>query len=606
MDVSSFFEEKIFVESSIFTSAFSGAKNQGTNFEFLYIERAEKIIEKFNQEIINERVSNLYDLYDLFEGKNKNFSIYEIKMFSEDFIDVIKKIKSEGTKNIDTEVFQNFLKEFDKFLESFLATKIFEMLKKIVFPDKKNDTIAEEEKNYYFDIKNISSQKIDTHADFILYLYNSKKEEIFSILISLKTKFVDNEIINLIQKSNDFTTGYFKDFKIEELTNFISTVCQQALNNEDIKNEIEKVFSLTFGNTFKNNFFNLLEKKSSLPEKILIIKSLILNNKKEILSILNTITKEGVNISENFLKTLIFYDTKKVNLSKDEKTREYILKIFKETNEEEKEETKEDVYNFFLKLFWKTFFITYKVKKNEEKKEVKEEIINYVQKNFAQKGSYNLLNKLYYFALRSPTLFFLDNKKFKNYFSENFQEKFCEIMNQETPKEKFLSLLFNKSFKVETQKNLEMNVINFLIGIKENQLMFEISESFVLILKNFLKFKSIISETNVLNFAYFLPKDTIEKTINKISDAKIKENLNNFYNSIKKSGGLNVVFLSLRKGTTKTEPVKATVRVNPYSLLFFVLINKFSYLKQNAQNISQSQNIENAVDILTKISEKLI
>ena len=34
--------------------------------------------------------------------------------------------------------------------------------------------------------------------------------------------------------------------------------------------------------------------------------------------------------------------------------------------------------------------------------------------------------------------------------------------------------------------------------------------------------------------------------------------------------------------------------------------NKFSYLKQNAQNISQSQNIENAVDILTKISEKLI
>jgi len=151
MDVSSFFEEKIFVESSIFTSAFSGAKNQGTNFEFLYIERAEKIIEKFNQEIINERVSNLYDLYDLFEGKNKNFSIYEIKMFSEDFIDVIKKIKSEGTKNIDTEVFQNFLKEFDKFLESFLATKIFEMLKKIVFPDKKNDTIAEEEKNYYFD-----------------------------------------------------------------------------------------------------------------------------------------------------------------------------------------------------------------------------------------------------------------------------------------------------------------------------------------------------------------------------------------------------------------------------------------------------------------------
>jgi|GEM_PF-5061913 len=179
-------------------------------------------------------------------------------------------------------------------------------------------------------------------------------------------------------------------------------------------------------------------------------------------------------------------------------------------------------------------------------------------------------------------------------------------MNQETPKEKFLSLLFNKSFKVETQKNLEMNVINFLIGIKENQLMFEISESFVLILKNFLKFKSIISETNVLNFAYFLPKDTIEKTINKISDAKIKENLNNFYNSIKKSGGLNVVFLSLRKGTTKTEPVKATVRVNPYSLLFFVLINKFSYLKQNAQNISQSQNIENAVDILTKISEKLI
>lgn len=97
MDVSSFFEEKIFVESSIFTSAFSGAKNQGTNFEFLYIERAEKIIEKFNQEIINERVSNLYDLYDLFEGKNKNFSIYEIKMFSEDFIDVIKKIKSEGT-----------------------------------------------------------------------------------------------------------------------------------------------------------------------------------------------------------------------------------------------------------------------------------------------------------------------------------------------------------------------------------------------------------------------------------------------------------------------------------------------------------------------------
>jgi hypothetical protein len=56
-------------------------------------------------------------------------------------------------KNIDTEVFQNFLKEFDKFLESFLATKIFEMLKKIVFPDKKNDTIAEEEKNYYFDIK---------------------------------------------------------------------------------------------------------------------------------------------------------------------------------------------------------------------------------------------------------------------------------------------------------------------------------------------------------------------------------------------------------------------------------------------------------------------
>jgi len=603
MDVSSFFEEKIFVESSIFTSAFSGAKNQGTNFEFLYIERAEKIIEKFNQEIINKRVSNLYDL---FEGKNKNFSIYEIKMFSEDFIDVIKKIKSEGTKNIDTEVFQNFLKEFDKFLESFLATKIFEMLKKIVFPDKKNDTIAEEEKNYYFDIKNISSQKIDTHADFILYLYNSKKEEIFSILISLKTKFVDNEIINLIQKSNDFTTGYFKDFKIEELTNFISTVCQQALNNEDIKNEIEKVFSLTFGNTFKNNFFNLLEKKSSLPEKILIIKSLILNNKKEILSILNTITKEGVNISENFLKTLIFYDTKKVNLSKDEKTREYILKIFKETNEEEKEETKEDVYNFFLKLFWKTFFITYKVKKNEEKKEVKEEIINYVQKNFAQKGSYNLLNKLYYFALRSPTLFFLDNKKFKNYFSENFQEKFCEIMNQETPKEKFLSLLFNKSFKVETQKNLEMNVINFLIGIKENQLMFEISESFVLILKNFLKFKSIISETNVLNFAYFLPKDTIEKTINKISDAKIKENLNNFYNSIKKSGGLNVVFLSLRKGTTKTEPVKATVRVNPYSLLFFVLINKFSYLKQNAQNISQSQNIENAVDILTKISEKLI
>ena len=603
MDVSSFFEEKIFVESSIFTSAFSGAKNQGTNFEFLYIERAEKIIEKFNQEIINKRVSNLYDL---FEGKNKNFSIYEIKMFSEDFIDVIKKIKSEGTKNIDTEVFQNFLKEFDKFLESFLATKIFEMLKKIVFPDKKNDTIAEEEKNYYFDIKNISSQKIDTHADFILYLYNSKKEEIFSILISLKTKFVDNEIINLIQKSNDFTTGYFKDFKIEELTNFISTVCQQALNNEDIKNEIEKVFSLTFGNTFKNNFFNLLEKKSSLPEKILIIKSLILNNKKEILSILNTITKEGVNISENFLKTLIFYDTKKVNLSKDEKTREYILKIFKETNEEEKEETKEDVYNFFLKLFWKTFFITYKVKKNEEKKEVKEEIINYVQKNFAQKGSYNLLNKLYYFALRSPTLFFLDNKKFKNYFSENFQEKFCEIMNQETPKEKFLSLLFNKSFKVETQKNLEMNVINFLIGIKENQLMFEISESFVLILKNFLKFKSIISETNVLNFAYFLPKDTIEKTINKISDAKIKENLNNFYNSIKKSGGLNVVFLSLRKGTTKTEPVKATVRVNPYSLLFFVLINKFSYLKQNVQNISQSQNIENAVDILTKISEKLI
>ena len=251
-------------------------------------------------------------------------------MFSEDFIDVIKKIKSEGTKNIDTEVFQNFLKEFDKFLESFLATKIFEMLKKIVFSDKKNDTIAEEEKNYYFDIKNISSQKIDTHADFILYLYNSKKEEIFSILISLKTKFVDNEIINLIQKSNDFTTGYFKDFKIEELTNFISTVCQQALNNEDIKNEIEKVFSLTFGNTFKNNFFNLLEKKSSLPEKILIIKSLILNNKKEILSILNTITKEGVNISENFLKTLIFYDTKKVNLSKDEKTREYILKIFKE------------------------------------------------------------------------------------------------------------------------------------------------------------------------------------------------------------------------------------------------------------------------------------
>jgi hypothetical protein len=48
-------------------------KNQGTNFEFLYIERAEKIIEKFNQEIINERVSNLYDLYDLFEGKIKIF-----------------------------------------------------------------------------------------------------------------------------------------------------------------------------------------------------------------------------------------------------------------------------------------------------------------------------------------------------------------------------------------------------------------------------------------------------------------------------------------------------------------------------------------------------
>jgi len=598
MDVSSFFEEKIFVESS---NAQRSAKKQGTSFEFLYIERAEKIIEKFNQEIINEGVSNLYDLYDLFESKNKNFSIYEIKMFSEDFINIIKKIKSEGTKNIDTEVFQKFLKDFDEFLESFLATKIFEMLKKIVFSDKKNDTIAgEEEKNYYFDIKNISSQKIDTHADFILYLYNSKKEEIFSILISLKTKFVDNEIINLIQKSNDFTTGYFKDFKIEELTNFISTVCQQVLNNEEIKNEIEKVFSLTFGNTFKNNFFNLLEQKSSLPEEIIIIKSLILNNKREILNILNTIKKDNIDIKEDFLKTLTFYDTKKVNLSKDEKTRKYILKVFAETKKEE------EVYNFFFNLFWEAFFLTYQIQDNGKIENIKKDVINYVENNFAPNGAFNLLNKLYYFALRSPTLFFLNNKKFKNYFSENFQEKFCEIMNQETLKEKFLSLLFNKSFKEETQKNLEMNVINFLIGIKENQLMFEISESFVLILKNFLKFKPIASETNVLKFAYFVAEETIKKNIKKIKDKTIKNNLYNFYNSIKKGKGLNVVFISLRKGTLKQEPVKATVRVNPYSLLFFILLHKFSYLKQNTQNISQSQNIENAVDILTKISEKLI